>query len=126
MASDVCFSGSSRRATRKIFAPSSAKRSAIERPSPVPPPVIKIFRPFNKSLLYIATSNAQLLFCRGGSSHGNCAEPVREPDPPAFRPRSNRRRKSRLAFLTQIFLRQRRLRSFLLPINSDNPPTLPI
>src|ERR1700751_429846 len=44
----VCLRGSSRRPVRKILAPSSAKRRAMERPRPVPPPVMKIVRPFSR------------------------------------------------------------------------------
>src|SRR5216684_5983368 len=49
ISSHVSRSGSSRRPTRKTRAPNSANRNAIDLPSPVPPPVRKIARPFSKS-----------------------------------------------------------------------------
>src|SRR5579862_8873088 len=51
----VCFRGSSRRPVRKILAPSSAKRRAMERPRPVPPPVMKIVRPFSRLGWYMGS-----------------------------------------------------------------------
>src|ERR1700732_882404 len=59
--------------TGRRHVPTSANRRAMERPNPVPPPVIKIVRPLSKSFWNIAASeplrilDASLLVSQGHS-----------------------------------------------------------
>src|SRR5689334_15626795 len=66
--SAVSFSTSSRRPQITTLAPSSRKRCAIERPSPVPPPVTRMRLPFSRSGWNIAGLLADL---REGDPRGD-------------------------------------------------------